>query len=31
VLALAAPLIKSGYGAYLETMLSDDGPVFDED
>lgn len=31
VLALAAPLIKSGYGAYLETMLSDGGPVFDED
>ena len=30
VLALAAPLIKSGYGAYLETMLSDGGPVFDE-
>ena len=31
VLALAAPLIKSGYGAYLETMVSDGGPVFDED
>ena len=31
VLALAAPLIKSGYGAYLETMLSDGGPVFDGD
>ena len=31
VLALAAPLIKSGYGAYLETMLSHGGPVFDED
>ena len=30
VLALAAPLIKSGYGAYLETMVSDGGPVFDE-
>ena len=30
VLALAAPLIKSGYGAYLETMISDGGPVFDE-
>ena len=31
VLALAAPLIKSGYGAYLETMVSESGPVFDED
>jgi glucose-1-phosphate thymidylyltransferase len=31
VLALAAPLIKSGYGAYLETMVSEGGPVFDED
>ena len=31
VLALAAPLIKSGYGDYLETMVSEDGPVFDED
>ena len=31
VLALAAPLIKSGYGAYLETMVSECGPVFDED
>ena len=30
VLALAAPLIKSGYGAYLETMVDDGGPVFDE-
>ena len=30
VLALAAPLIKSGYGAYLETMVSNGGPVFDE-
>ena len=30
VLALSAPLIKSGYGAYLETMVSDGGPVFDE-
>lgn len=30
VLVLAAPLIKSGYGAYLETMVSDGGPVFDE-
>ena len=31
VLALAAPLIKSGYGAYLETMVSEGGPVCDED
>lgn len=31
VLALVAPLIKSGYGAYLETMVSECGPVFDED
>ena len=31
VLALAAPLVKSGYGAYLETMISEGGPVFDED
>ncbi|CAI8396811.1 MAG: Glucose-1-phosphate thymidylyltransferase 1 [Halieaceae bacterium] len=31
VLALAAPLIRSGYGAYLETMVSEGGPVFDED
>ena len=30
VLALAAPLIKSGYGAYLEAVVSDKGPVFDE-
>ena len=30
-LALAAPLVKSGYGAYLETMVSEGGPVFDED
>ena len=29
VLALAAPLIKSGYGAYLETLISNDGPLFD--
>ena len=29
--ALAAPLVKSGYGAYLETMVSEGGPVFDED
>ena len=31
VLALAEPLVKSGYGAYLETMVSEGGPVFDED
>ena len=31
VLALAAPLVKGGYGAYLETMVSEGGPVFDED
>ena len=31
VLALAAPLLKSGYGAYLQTMVSEKGPVFDED
>ena len=31
VLALAAPLVKSGYGAYLETMVSEGGPIFDED
>ena len=31
VLALSAPLVKSGYGAYLETMVSEGGPVFDED
>ena len=31
VLALAAPLLKSGYGAYLQTMVSETGPVFDED
>jgi len=31
VLALAAPLVKSSYGAYLETMVSEGGPVFDED
>ena len=31
VLALAAPLVKSGYGAYLEKMVSEGGPVFDED
>lgn len=31
VLALAEPLIKSGYGGYLETMVNEGGPVFDED
>ena len=31
VMALAAPLVKSGYGAYLETMVSEGGPIFDED
>ena len=31
VLALAAPLFKSGYGAYLENMVSEGGPIFDED
>ena len=31
VLALATPLVKSGYGAYLEAMVSEGGPVFDED
>ena len=31
VMALAAPLLKSGYGAYLETMVSEGGPIFDED
>ena len=31
VSALAAPLIKSGYGAYLETVINESGPVFDED
>ena len=31
VLALAAPLAKSGYSAYLQTMVSKGGPVFDED
>ena len=31
VLALAAPLVKSGYGAYLETMVGEGGLVFDED
>ena len=31
VLALAVPLLKSGYGAYLENMISNDGPFFDAD
>ena len=31
VLALAAPLVKSGYGAYLETIVSNEGPLFDGD
>ena len=31
VLALTAPLAKSGYSAYLERMVSEGGPVFDED
>ena len=30
-MALAGPLIKSGYGAYLKAIVSDGGPVFDED
>jgi glucose-1-phosphate thymidylyltransferase len=31
VLALAAPLAKSGYGAYLEAIISNEGPLFDGD
>jgi glucose-1-phosphate thymidylyltransferase len=31
VLTLAAPLVKSGYGAYLEAMISNEGPLFDGD
>jgi len=31
VLALAAPLVKSGYGAYLEAIISNEGPLFDGD
>lgn len=31
VLALAAPLVKSGYGAYLETLIRKEGPLFDGD
>jgi glucose-1-phosphate thymidylyltransferase len=30
LLALAAPLEKSGYGAYLQKLLNEDGVVFDE-
>ena len=30
LLALAAPLEKSGYGLYLKHLLNDDGVVFDE-
>ena len=30
LLALAAPLEKSGYGLYLQALLSDEGVVFDE-
>ncbi len=30
LLALAAPLEKSGYGHYLKQLLSEDGVVFDE-
>ena len=30
LLALAAPLEKSGYGLYLKGLLRDDGVVFDE-
>ncbi|RLA46525.1 MAG: glucose-1-phosphate thymidylyltransferase [Gammaproteobacteria bacterium] len=30
LLALAAPLKKSGYGVYLKHLLNDDGVVFDE-
>ena len=28
--ALAAPLEKSGYGLYLNSLLREDGAVFDE-
>jgi len=31
VLALAAPLVKSGYGAYLEAIINNKGPLFDGD
>ncbi|MAI93833.1 MAG: glucose-1-phosphate thymidylyltransferase, partial [Halieaceae bacterium] len=30
-LVLATSLLKSGYGAYLENMISNDGPFFDGD
>ena len=30
LLALAAPLEKSGYGLYLKNLLNDSGVVFDE-
>jgi glucose-1-phosphate thymidylyltransferase len=30
LLALAAPLVKSGYGFYLKKLLDEDGVVFDE-
>jgi glucose-1-phosphate thymidylyltransferase len=30
LLALAAPLEKSGYGLYLQQLLNEDGVVFDE-
>jgi glucose-1-phosphate thymidylyltransferase len=30
LLALAAPLEKSGYGLYLKHLLNDEGVVFDE-
>jgi glucose-1-phosphate thymidylyltransferase len=30
LLALAAPLEKSGYGLYLKHLLNEDGVVFDE-
>jgi glucose-1-phosphate thymidylyltransferase len=30
LLALAAPLEKSGYGLYLKNLLNDDGVVFHE-
>ena len=31
VLALAAPLVKSGYGAYLEAIINNKGPLLDGD
>ena len=30
LLALAKPLLKSGYGVYLENLLNDDGVYWDE-